>query len=559
MSEANFSESFTSSSKSTLNIPANADNINILVKSGSGGNGGDDSDDDGGDGLGGREGEFKIRSDFEYKKFQLRIWVGSQGQNGGDNKTGSGGGSRGQSGNGRGGEGGDAAPYPYSGGGGGGGGASVVEYSDPTGSEIIIVAGGGGGGSGASKDNDGKDGSAAPSFKKDILISVSPGTDGQTLKKCNGSPNDGGGGGGGGGGAPGGAGGIGGSDDNFCDIRAEGGEAGGSKFNNIILKKNRDDPADGNGNVTVSWRERTPEIDEFYADPEDQFSLLGTPKYDVDLYWSGKDYDWAGIRKIKKDGNIISPERSFDEITSSPVAIDDLTQSNADGGSGNISPRSFKWQLKLCIGGENGVCVTQGLTVKIKNDNKATTDWTKTFDDLEPLETVEKKMGKFEGIDMPTIVKSGDSGVQFSNFKSFGYDNPKLMPVNSDLYIRTTTLDWNTDLTGIGVNAEYGKKNVKTVSVEIGGKSPIDVKFKTKAPKIKETFDYSDQEGRYPEPDIDLIDNDQLIKDYIETNIQKVDDIDIPMQFKSSNPNIQISVNNGNWKYVKNLNPKSVD
>jgi len=100
MSEANFSESFTSSNKSTLNIPANADNINILVKSGSGGNGGDDSDDDGGDGLGGREGEFKIRSDFEYKKFQLRIWVGSQGQNGGEKKAGSGGGSRGQSGNG---------------------------------------------------------------------------------------------------------------------------------------------------------------------------------------------------------------------------------------------------------------------------------------------------------------------------------------------------------------------------------------------------------------------------------------------------------------------------
>ena len=558
MSKADKSWSRSASSngtgKQTLTIPTNARDIKLVVNSGSGGSGGNDSDDEGGDGGTGREGEFEFKSAYDFKGFKLEVWMGKEGGDGQDDKTGSGGGSKGDSGNGPGGRGGDTAPYPYSGGGGGGGGATVVKYIDPSNSKIIVCAGGGGGGGGASRNRPGDKGKDAGSFSSSSSISVSSGESGKTQDKCDGDPNDGGGGGGGGGGAPGGDGGEGGSDDNFCSQRAEGGRTSGSKYNNTYLSEERDEAHDGNGSVEVEWEEITPEISTWKSDPENQYSVLGTPMYSHTLEWSGKDYDWAGYKKIKIDGSNVT--RAYTVTTNTKtIDIDNLSQTNAD----TNSPRSTKWRLTLCIGGKDGQCVNEDITVKHKNDNKPSNTWTKKFEDLEPKTTVVKKIGKLSGVDMPTIITTDTNGVTFSKFSTDiggDFDVSYTFNKNDDVYIRATTADWNTDVSGLSYTDEYGKTNSILLNVQPGGKAAFNVEFVTKAPKIFENFNYGNVTGRYPHPDIDLITNSPSSE--MITNEVTVNNIDIPRPFRSSNNKIKISINNGTWKNVENLNPKRV-
>ena len=551
MATSNQSQTFTSSSKSTLNIPSNAKNIKIYAAGGGGGDGGNDSDTNGGDGKNGTDGNFTFKSDYEFLGFTLEIWVGKAGEDGDGNAVGKGGGDGGAGGA-SGGDGADAAPFPYSGGGGGGGGASVVRYKKGGTSKYIVVAAGGGGGGGASRNNKGQDGSGAPNnFSNDNSISISGGGDGSRIDQCNGSPNDGGGGGGGGGGAPGGGGGSGGSDDNFCDEKATGGGGGTSKYSNTYLSKGTTGTTSGDGEVTVTWKEVTPEIADFYFDPNPSNSPLGTPVYSSKLYWSGSDYDWAGIRKTKKDGVAIT--RSYDEVTSSPITIT-LNQTKV----GTNSPRSWQYQLKLCAGGENGNCVTEKESITYRNDNTPSNSWTKKFEDLEPLETPAKLLGTLAGVDMPTIFSSSNSSVQFSKVEASGFDNPKKFNNGDNVYIRFTTKAFNTDVSGLTVSAEYGKTNSKKVTVTPGGGSDFDVEYVTRAPKIKETFNYGDETGYYPEPDIDLINNSSNIKENMITNTHTVDEIEIPMPIRSTNSNIQVSINNGTFKNIENLSPKRV-
>ena len=541
--------------KQTLDIPSNARDIKMTVTGSRGGSGGYDSDDQGGDGGTGRKGDFEFKSAYDFKGFKLEVWMGKKGGDGEDEKTGSGGGSAGDSGQAPGGKGGDTAPYPYSGGGGGGGGATVVKYSDPdTNSRIIVCAGGGGGAGGASRNRPGDDGKNAPSFSADNSISVSSGGAGQTQDKCNGDPNDGGGGGGGGGGAGGGGGGLGGSDDNFCSQRSKGGEGGGSEYSSTYLSKKSDESTDDSGEIEVEWEEITPEISTWKSDPENQYSVLGTPMYSHTLEWSGKDYDWAGYKKVEIDGQAVT--RAYTETTNTTsIDIDNLSQTNAD----TNSPRKTKWLLTLCIGGKDGQCVDKKITVKHKNDNKPSNTWTTKFTGLEPNTTVIKKIGTLDGVDMPTIITTDTNGVTFSQYSTDiggDFDVSYTFENGNNVYIRATTANWNTDVSGLSSTDEYGKTNSIFLNVQPGGKTAFNVEFETKAPKIKETFNYGNVTGKYPHPDIDLINNSP--SNEMVTNEVTINDLDIPRPFRSSNNKIKISINNGNWKNVENLNPKRV-
>lgn len=557
MASSDKSQSFNSSSKSTLNIPNNARNVKIFAAGAEGGNGGDDSDNDGGDGKKGRKADFSFKNAWDWRSYQLEIWVGKAGEDGEKNAVGKGGGDGG-SGGADGGDGADAAPFPYSGGGGGGGGASVVKINwpgpAPESDATIIVAGGGGGGGGASRGNPGKDGDAAGSFNGTSgNFDGDDGSDGSRIDQCNGSPNDGGGGGGGGGGSPGGSGGSGGSDDNFCDEKAEGGDGGGSKYSTTYLSKSNEGDNSGDGEVEVEWEEVDPEIKDWYADPAIQDSDLGTPLYSTSLYWSGQDYDWAGYKIRKLDG--VATGNSYTKITSSPITLNNLPQSNADGTPGAKSPRTLQYRLKLCIGGENGNCVTDDITVKVKNDCTHTNTWTTTHGPFDPLSTETEEIGTLTGVDMNVEVSSPSSGVTFNNAGTGTFSNPKLVPANATVYMKMKTKNWNTDLTGKTVNDTKGNENLKTVSVTVGCSPAFDVTFKTKAPTIKEIFNMSGETGKLPHPDIDVVDNPDP-DEYLFSPDVDINDVDIDVVIRSSNPDIQVKVNNGSWKNVQNLNPK---
>jgi hypothetical protein len=537
MSSSNKSYSTSSTSETQLTIPANGRNVSITVKASGGGDGGDDSNDDGGSGNGGRGGNFSVKSAYDFTGYTIQMWCSREGSNGSTNATNSGGGNGGSGGS-SGGKGGDAGPYPYSGGGGGGGGSTRVKLSG----NWVIVAGGGGGGGGASRNKPGAGGSVAGGWGSGLSGGGGNGGNGGKLSGApDNRPNDGGGGGGGGAGVPGGSGGGGGSDEDFNNVTAGGGSGGGSKYNSTYLTYNSGTTHQGDGSVEVAWQEVTPEIDTFSASPNPQNSVLGTPLYSTSISWSGKDYDYAAYKK----GN-----GSYTQLTSSPISITDLPQTN-----NNNTPKEVKYTLKLCIGGSGGNCVTQKLTVKVRNDNNPSNSWTTLFDNLEPeTSAITKKIGTLAGVDMPTSVSSTSSGVTFSSSSTSGFNNPKLMTSGQNVYIRFIPAPFNTDLSGVPVSSTVGKTNDRVKSVTVGSKAAFNVTYRTRAPVIKESFNYGNQTGYLPNPDIDLlVSPDPNV--YMITNSVTCNDIEIDVPVRTTNSSAQVSVNDS-WNNVENLNPK---
>jgi hypothetical protein len=529
------SYSTSSTSETQVSIPSNGTNVSITVKASGGGDGGDDSNDDGGSGNGGRGGTFAVKSAYDFTGYTIQMWCSREGSNGANDAVGTGGGNGGAGGD-SGGRGADAGPYPYSGGGGGGGGSTRVKLSG----NWVIVAGGGGGGGGASANRPGDNGGAGGSWSSGLSNGGSGGGNGGRINGApDGRPNDGGGGGGGGAGASGGSGGQGGSDPNFNNKTAGGGSGGGSKYNSTYLSYQSDSTNQGSGSVKVTWQEVTPEISTFTASPNPQNSSLGTPLYSTSIAWSGKDYDYAAYKK----GN-----GSYTQLTSSPISITDLPQTN-----NNNTPKEVTYTLKLCAGGSGGNCVTQTLTVKVRNDNNPSNSWTTLFT-VDPSTTaITKKIGTLSGVDMPTKVSSTSSAVTFSTSSTSGFNTTKLINSGQNVYIRFIPAPFNTDLSGVSVNSNVGKTNDRVKSVKVGSKAAFNVTYRTRAPVIKESFNYGNQTGYVPNPDIDFINPDPNV--YMVTNSVACNDIEIDVPIRSTNSNVQVSVNDS-WKNAENLNPK---
>ena len=75
--------------------------------------------------------------------------------------------------------------------------------------------------------------------------------------------------------------------------------------------------------------------------------------------------------------------------------------------------------------------------------------------------------------------------------------------------------------------------------------------FQTRAPRIKEDFNYSDTLNTFPYEDIDLVTNNPV--EYAVSAQVDVDDIEIAQEIKASDPDVQVSINNGNWQNVREL------
>ncbi len=113
------------------------------------------------------------------------------------------------------------------------------------------------------------------------------------------------------------------------------------------------------------------------------------------------------------------------------------------------------------------------------------------------------------------------------------------------------TLDFNEDISGLPSNSTFGKTNTRTVTVTPGGGSSFNVSYVTRKPRIKEDFDFDGETGEYPYEDIDLISNSPDV--WRDTQILAADDIEIDMEIKGDDPNIQIKINNGGWQNIRQI------
>jgi hypothetical protein len=516
----------TYSSNVDISIPANARNITLSIAGGRGGSGGLDGDpaDPGGPGGRGRVGSFNLTPNFVARTLQLRVGgAGGNGSNGTSNSNKGVGGSAGSAGAAAGGRGEDQRQRNWSGGGGGGGGASGVY--DTYHNTWVAVSGGGGGGGGASSNRVGGLGSNGGGWSSGGVVPDNG--DGFAPGRFEG---DGGGGGAGGGGVPGGNRGIRGQDNGRI---ATGGGGGGSAYNSSISSLTSSGTNSGSGYITLSYQLVTPQINSFSANPNPQTSGSdGIPNYNTTLSWGTSDVTSVSIN------NSIGAVGS-----NGSTNITNLSQSTA----GSNSPATRNYTLTACAG---STCVSQTITVSVFNDNTPNNYSISNQSNLEPNTLTTTSTTTISGIDMSTLATAGP-GVQVSN-NGTNWSSTTLITNNTQVFARATSPPFNTNPSGLTNSSQF--------YIDVG---PVRRFFTltTRAPDVNESFNLSNEDDRVPFPDIDTITTppDHPAEPYISSNTLNVDDIEIPVEIKTNNSNIQIRVKRSgassweNWQDTRSI------
>ena len=276
-----------------------------------------------------------------------------------------------------------------------------------------------------------------------------------------------------------------------------------------------------------------PVISGFSASPNPQTSGTdGIPNYNTTLSWG---YSNATSLTLTS-----SAGESWDVLGTTSLDITNLPQSSGSGAT-----RSYT----LTANNPDRPAISETIEVTVYNDNTPSNSWTTSFTNLEKETTLPKLLGTLSGIDMIIEVSCPDNEVFFANGENGFYSNPQYFTNGQAVYIKMTTLPFNTDVSG--VTGDFGKTNTKTVSVTIGSLSAFDVSYVTRKPRISEDFDYDGEIGQYPYEDIDLITNSP--SSTLETQTIKMDNIEIDMEIKTDDPNIEIKINNGDWQNIRQI------
>jgi len=272
-----------------------------------------------------------------------------------------------------------------------------------------------------------------------------------------------------------------------------------------------------------------PTITSFYAIPEIQNSSNGIPQYSTTLSFNSSG---LGITSANINGVGVG--------SSGTSWINDLPQSNANG----TSPAQRNYTFTVC---NNRGCVSSTITVKAYNDNTPSNDWTTSFTNLDPNTMYTKTLGTLAGVDMPTTISTSGSNFVGKNGSFGGSINFN----NGDIVqLRTTSSPFNTSMSGVDANATLGNTNSKTVPVTTPS-GTFNVTFTTRAPVVKEVFDYADNKDQYPHEDIDLITNNP--QEFTTSSVIEANDIEIAQEIKVDKPDAQVRINNDPWQDVRSM------
>jgi len=520
-------------SPTTITLPKNSINIKITI---AGAKGGDVINAyqnlgwtrrDGGNGA---FGVFTFNSNDYTTTKTLGLYVPTVGSNGG-NPTGGNGGS-GISSGGKGWTNTNKGTANY--GGAGGGGSGGVTYNN----SVIIVAGGGGGASGTRYIGygGGVNGYSAILFSPPVGVL-------QNGQNAFASVLNVYAGGGGGGGTPGGA-----YASQYDAAQQQyAGVGGGSSYNSNIVTLNTQNYYSGTPYITVEYDlyvPPPPSITSFYASPNPQTSgSAGTPAYNTTLYWTTTNSSSVSIDQGIGSGL----------ITNSSYNVTNLPQSLV----GSNSPATRTYTLTAYgIEANYGLpttSTTSSITVSVYNDNVPNDYTVPSQNNQEPNRTIIWSFGPISGIDMTTTVTASsgcDVSLNSSNWSSTVY-----VTSGQTIYLRTTTLPFNTDPNGL--------TNTKNLYVDVG---PLRKYFTvtTRAPNIQEIFDFGNSSVNYPYPDIDQVANTptQYLSSptkYLMGDSGKPPDAEIPVEIKVNDPNVQVRITPigvsvpGDWINVRQI------
>ena len=531
-----FSNAWSGPTGQPVSLTDNDGDIVITLYGARGGSGGLDAGGPGGGAGSGRTGQFSL---VGFKTRNLNFYVGGVGGNGASVNCGGGSGSPGPNpGPGlSGGRGGYAGCNGWSGSGGGGGGATAV-YDSHAGGYVIVAAGGGGGGGGSHNSGTAPGGGAGGGWSA-VSGTVPSGNGGTGGDKG----GDGAGGGGGGAGSNGGGGGGSGQD---LQYPGGGGGGGGSRYSSsytTFLGNNSTNG--GQGYASISWNRYNPQINNLTIS-----STNGTNSGNIHT----------------TNASTLSINYGTTDCTSAYLAYSQngssgwTTIATGTGWSGqwnhgqqsvvgSVSPDTV--YLRVYATSVSGATLTLTKQVNVYNDTtpSSTNTWTTSFTGEPNTQYSPIFVNGIAGIDAPTTLTSSDSGVTFSR-NGGSYGNPITIYNGDILRLRSTTLAYNTDITGVSSTAVYGKENIKNISITVGTYS-FTFQLKTDAPRIQEVFDIGNVQNQYPYEDIDLITNTPT--QYLTTGQISVNDVEIPVEIKTDNANVQVRKNGGTWQNVRSI------
>lgn len=282
--------------------------------------------------------------------------------------------------------------------------------------------------------------------------------------------------------------------------------------------------AGAKGGARIVWDYHPPSITQFTVG--NNYNTDANPDANVSMSWNTNYANSVSISSVGSVG------------ASGTTTVNTGLQSNANG----TSPAQKSYTLTAT--GPGGT-VTSTKTANVKNDNTPSNAWTTSFTNLDPNTQVTVSLGTLQGVDMPTTISTSGSGNFIGRNGSFG--GSINFNAGDVVQFRTTSMPFNTTVPASGT---FGSTNSKTATVTTPGGS-FTVTFTTRAPRVKEDFDYANNVGKYPYEDIDLITNSP--SEYTTSAQIDADDIEIPVEVKTNNGNAQVSINNGGWQNTRSI------
>lgn len=331
---------------------------------------------------------------------------------------------------------------------------------------------------------------------------------------------------------------------------------------------NDDDGTSGNGGKGYAgwaWYWADPVIDsitvtnQYNLTPGTSGGIQNAPSSTVNIAWTTQ---YTSKVEVRKAGTIYCTDNNGG---SGNCNINTGLQSVA----GSNSPATTFYNVLAF--GYGGNFVKQSVNVQVKNDwtpNVSNTWITKTFIDQPPEQTVTLNIGSVQGVDIPVWGYVNDSGCSLGKNISTN-SNPFKFNNGDSIYLTIPTPYYEVDITN-RTSEQTGNVSEKTVTVYLGSQN-FNVTVKVARPVIQEDFNFGDQGGSFPNPDIDVLDNDEIYNDnanaYLVTNQVTLNEIElsrgkiisdigsgeISTEVKSSDPNVQIQINNGTWQNVREL------
>lgn len=309
----------------------------------------------------------------------------------------------------------------------------------------------------------------------------------------------------------------------------------------------------GDGRGRIEWFFGTPTIPSFTSTDQNsntgpsstvQISWSTTFANDIDIFFGSNASGTLIASNVAASGTInytTGVQSSWP--SNSPAVANFFIRASGPGGTATATTSS---NIRNDVNPSN---ITLPTTATGGGDVRLLTE-------LEPETPYVVNLGQISGIDAPTSANTITNGLSISR-NGGGFTTGNITFDRNDfLRLRFTTPEFNTSQTPSGTNGDglaIGQYNPASGFTSYSfslGPDNYTLNTRVRRPVIEEEFDVLIADGQYPFPDIDTVPG---TEDQYQTESFVIDDIEIDTEIKTSDPDVQVSVNGGNFQDMREL------